>query len=288
MNSLSIIQKVFFVSLALLVFSCKEDFSIKPPAKLRLDFPKQEYIDWRSDARFSSQLSKHYQVNCLFNREKAIDVGDVVVVRQNVLKGKGDELGKKITSLGIPIAGKVLELVKGEKVLVEIDLGEEEIEISGVKKSKFNLLLSRNEVKKISQFEPFDIVEEVAMGNLHGDLMIHYKVITRDDSLSNLTKLVVSNVESHKFKSESIDKKPILNAERKMFGMFYEFEGDMATSFQFYVTDSLQHFIWGQVLMDFQALEKEGIPTDSETKSRIRDYIRKDLEVFIDRLNWRK
>ena len=288
MNRLSIIQKVFFISLAFIVFSCKDDFSIKPPAKLRLDFPKQEYVDWRSDAGFSSQLSKHYQVNSLFNREKSIDVGDIVAVLQNVLKGKGDELGKKITSLGIPIAGKVLELVKGEKVLLEIDLGEEEIEISGVKKSKFNLLLSKNEVKKISQFEPFDVVEEVSMVNLHGDLMIHYKAITQEDSLSNLTKLVVSNVESHKFKSESIDKNPIISTERKTFGMLYEFEGDMATSFQFYVTDSLQHFIWGQVLMDFQSLEKEGIPTDSDTKSRIRDYVRKDLEVFIDRLNWKK
>lgn len=70
--------------------------------------------------------------------------------------------------------------------------------------------------------------------------------------------------------------------------MLYEFEGDMATSFQFYATDSVGHFLWGQVLIDFQALQKEGMPSDGDTKSRIRAYLRKDLEVFIDRLNWRK
>lgn len=278
---------LFFLPLVFLI-SCKQDISIKPPSKLRLDFPNQEYSDWSSEAGYSSQLSKHYQVNCQFNREKSIEVGDVVAVMQNVLKGKADEIGKKINSLGIPIAGRVLEIVKGEKVLVEIDLGEEEVEISGVKKSKFNLLLSRNEVKKISQFEPFDIVEEVSMSFMHGDLMLHYKNITSNDSLSNLIKLVVSNVESHKFKSESIDKKPILKKENRIFGMFYEFEGDMATSFQFYATDSVGHFLWGQVLIDFQALQKEGMPSDGDTKSRIRAYLRKDLEVFIDRLNWRK
>jgi hypothetical protein len=268
--------------------SCKEEITIKPPAKLRLDFPENSSVEWRSEAGYFSELSSHYQVSCLFDRNAKLAIGDIVAVRKNVLKGKGDELGKKLTDLGIPVAGRVLKMVKGGKVLIEIDLGEEEIEISTVKKSKFNMLLQRNDVSKISQFEPFDIVEKVDFNSLHGDLMLHHIRLSLSDSLSLLTKLVVSNVESHKFKSDRIEKTKILNQQDNKFGMFYEFEGEMATNFQFYVTDSVNHFIWGQVLMDFESFKKEGIPTDADTKARIMTYIRRDLDKFIEKLNWPK
>ena len=283
-----LVSGTYLSGLLIMLLSCREDYSIKPPSKLRLDFPKQEYVDWRSQAGYTSQLSKNYQVACLFERNSLIQVGDIVTVRNNVLKGKGDELGKKLNTLGISISGRVVELVKGKKILIEIDLGEEEIEISGVKKNKFNLLLNSSDILKISQFEPFDIVEKVNFNNLNGELMLHHKRLSPTDSIHLLTKLVVSNVESHKFKSERIDKSPIANREKRMFGYFYELEGDMATNFQFYLTDSISQFVWGQVLMDFQAFHKEGIPKDADTKARIMDYIKKDLEVFIENFSWKK
>lgn len=287
MNRIRFPRLVLFILLIEIFYSCKEDVTIKPPSKLRLAFPKHEYTDWRSQAEYSSKISKGFQVACVFDRFQNIQIGDIVVVKEKVLNGKGDIIGKKILSLGIPIAGKVIEILKDGRVLVEIDLGEEEIEIYGAKKNKFNWLFTEKEVKKISQFEPFDIIEKVSLGSLHGDLMLHYKKITELDSLSLLTKLVISNVESHKFKADKIDKTPISLKENNVNGVFYEFQGDVATSFQFYLTDSSKNFIWGQVLMDFESFVKEGVPTDSDTKSRIMSYIKSDLDVFIENLKWK-
>lgn len=274
--------------ITVVIFSCRDDFSIKPPSKLRLDFPNQEYVNWTSEAEYTSEHSKHHLVTCTFNRNKLIEIGDWVMVQENILKKRNGTLEKKILSTGIPLKGIVREFIKGGKLMVEIDLGEEEIEIMGSKKSKFNLLLNRNEVQKISQYEPFDLVEKISMENIHANLMLHYKSLDYKDSLRNLIRLVVDNVESHKFKSESIEKMPILKSDRRVYGMLYELTGDMATPFQFYLTDSLGNFVYAQVLIDFQAFQKDKIPTDSETKARIIDYLRNDVNVFINRFYWRK
>ncbi|MBM3453785.1 MAG: hypothetical protein FJX80_01405 [Bacteroidetes bacterium] len=287
------IKSIFLKSISLtwfiaIIISCKEDFSIKPPAKLRLDFPKQEYVDWQSLARFTSKRCEHYLVSCQFDRNKLIEIGDVVAVQENILKKINGTIERKILSTGIPLAGIVRKFVKGGKIMVEIDLGEEELEIMGRKKSKFNLLLNRDEVQKISQYEPFDLVEKISMENIHADFMLHYKSLSPKDTLGKLIRGVVNNVESHKFKSESIEKIPIQKKDKSVYGMLYEFTGDMATPFQFYLTDSLGNFVYAQVLMDFQAFQKDKIPTDLYTKSRIMDYLKNDLLVFIDHFNWEK
>ena len=51
----------------------------------------------------------------------------------------------------------------------------------------------------------------------------------------------------HVIKADDILEQPYLNSEKKVYGMFYQVDGNAATNSQFYVTDSTKHFVIGSV-----------------------------------------
>ena len=51
----------------------------------------------------------------------------------------------------------------------------------------------------------------------------------------------------HTIKADFIEGDVYTNPENRTFGMFYEVEGDAASQAQFYVTDSVEHFITGSL-----------------------------------------
>ena len=100
--------------------------------------------------------------------------------------------------------------------------------------------------------------------------------------------MVNNNVESHKFKSDNIEKENKYDSTARRFSSKYRFKGDMATTFQFVTHDSISQLVWGQVLIDFNRFAEDGYPTDSDTKSRIMDRLEQDIDHFIYSLTWEK
>ncbi|MFT7396741.1 MAG: gliding motility-associated lipoprotein GldD, partial [Flavobacterium sp.] len=51
----------------------------------------------------------------------------------------------------------------------------------------------------------------------------------------------------HVIKADDILEQPYLNPSKKVYGMFYQVDGNAATNSQFYATDSTKHFVTGSV-----------------------------------------
>ncbi|MCP2026938.1 gliding motility-associated lipoprotein GldD [Flavobacterium sp. HSC-32F16] len=83
----------------------------------------------------------------------------------------------------------------------------------------------------------------------------------------------------HVIKADDILEQPYLNPEKKVYGMFYQVDGNAATNSQFYVTDSIKHFITGSVYFYAKPNFDSVMPAAS--------YIKNDMQRLMETLKWK-
>jgi len=83
----------------------------------------------------------------------------------------------------------------------------------------------------------------------------------------------------HVIKADDILEQPYLNPENKVYGMFYQVNGNAATNSQFYVTDSTKHFITGSVYFYAKPNFDSIMPAAS--------YIKNDMQRLMETLKWK-
>ena len=83
----------------------------------------------------------------------------------------------------------------------------------------------------------------------------------------------------HVIKADDILEQPYLNPEKKVFGMFYQVNGNAATNSQFYATDSTKHFITGSVYFYSKPNFDSVMPAAS--------YIKNDMQRLMETLKWK-
>ena len=76
-----------------------------------------------------------------------------------------------------------------------------------------------------------------------GTLHMSYKVVQNnlDEYINNSHDLAYKHIRV----AEGISEQIYQNHEKKVFGIVYDFEGNTATAIQFYLTDSVNHFVRG-------------------------------------------
>lgn len=112
---------------------------------------------------------------------------------------------------------------------------------------------------------------------MKGSIFITYKRID-----TNLNKLLIDAQKlsyEHVVKADNILEQPFINANDKVYGMFYEVKGDAASQAQFYVTDSTQHFVTGSLY--FYAKPNY----DSILPAAV--YLQKDIRKIMETLKWK-
>lgn len=83
----------------------------------------------------------------------------------------------------------------------------------------------------------------------------------------------------HVIKADDILEQPYLNSEKKVYGMFYQVDGNAATNSQFYVTDSTKHFVIGSVYFYAKPNFDSIMPAAS--------YIKNDMQRLMETLKWK-
>ena len=83
----------------------------------------------------------------------------------------------------------------------------------------------------------------------------------------------------HVIKADDILEQPYLNPEKKVYGMFYQVDGNAATNSQFYVTDSTKHFVIGSVYFYAKPNFDSIMPAAS--------YIKNDMQRLMETLKWK-
>lgn len=82
----------------------------------------------------------------------------------------------------------------------------------------------------------------------------------------------------HTIKATEIFEQPRIDSIHKVYGMFYMINGDAATQSQFYVTDSVQHFVTGSLYFNSKP------NFDSIYPAAV--YLRDDIRHIMETIHW--
>jgi len=105
--------------------------------------------------------------------------------------------------------------------------------------------------------------------------LTYYQV---DDNLESLLYDAQKLTYDHTIKATNIMEQPRVDPVNKVYGMFYMINGDAATPSQFYVTDSVKHFITGSVYF------KTKPNFDSIYPAAM--YLRDDIRHLMETIQW--
>ena len=108
---------------------------------------------------------------------------------------------------------------------------------------------------------------------------IHLTYFDINDNLASLTELSREMAYKHTHKAEAIDEKLWTDESAGVYGMLYDLKGNTASAVQFFVTDSIRHYLRGSLYFTAQPNEDSLMPVIS--------FIRADIIHLIETLNWR-
>jgi len=83
----------------------------------------------------------------------------------------------------------------------------------------------------------------------------------------------------HTIKADAIDEKIWENDKEKVYGILYDIQVNTASSIQFYLTDSVKHFLRGALYFNTKP--------NKDSLSPSIQFIRKDIDKMIETLKWK-
>ena len=114
--------------------------------------------------------------------------------------------------------------------------------------------------------------------SMKGSIFMTYKNV--DGNIESLLSDAQKLSYEHVVKADNIIEQPFVNEKSGVFGMYYEVQGDAASQAQFYVTDSVKHFVTGSLY--FYAKPNY----DSIYPAAV--YLQKDIRKIMESLRWKK
>ncbi len=110
-------------------------------------------------------------------------------------------------------------------------------------------------------------------------IYLTYKDVKNDlDSL--LDQSYDINVKYHVAKADAIKEKVFSNNQNKVYGVLYDLKGNTASAVEFYVTDSISHYLRGSL---YFAAEP-----NADSLAPVIDFFRADIIHMIETLKWKK
>ncbi|UTW64652.1 gliding motility lipoprotein GldD [bacterium SCSIO 12741] len=82
----------------------------------------------------------------------------------------------------------------------------------------------------------------------------------------------------HTVRADAIEEQFFQNPEKRVYGLIYNFEGNTATNFQFFLTDSTDHFLSGSMYFN--------VAPNSDSLEPVSAYIKEDLRRLIESFSW--
>lgn len=113
-------------------------------------------------------------------------------------------------------------------------------------------------------------------GDLKGTIFITYQPVRNnlDSLLTDAQKLPLQ----HTIKADAIEGSVYTNDYNRTYGMFYQVSGDAASQAQFYLTDSINHFLTGSVYFEAQPNFDSILPAAA--------YLKKDIRHLMETVEW--
>jgi len=109
-------------------------------------------------------------------------------------------------------------------------------------------------------------------------VFISYKEIGKNKFDSLLNDAFTLSYKQHSYKASSIEPVPF-RTPNNIEGVYFTLTGNTATANQFFVTDSVKHFLRGALYFDATPNE--------DSLSIVNDFLKKDLQHLINTLKWK-
>jgi gliding motility-associated lipoprotein GldD len=87
------------------------------------------------------------------------------------------------------------------------------------------------------------------------------------------------NVKYHVAKADAINEQVFSNPENKVYGILYDLKGNTASAVEFYVTDSLSHYLRGSLYFASEP--------NADSLAPVIDFFREDILHLIETLKWK-
>lgn len=117
--------------------------------------------------------------------------------------------------------------------------------------------------------------------DLKGTIYLTYKPINNSkERLLRLLKDAQGFTQEHTQKADAISEQVFESDEKKVYGMFYEVGGNAASQSQFYVTDSLNHFLTGSLYFYAKPNYDSILPA--------ANYLQKDIQHIMETVKWKQ
>ena len=116
----------------------------------------------------------------------------------------------------------------------------------------------------------------IQLGPLNGTIYFRHWDMTQ--SLAYYVNNANDEIDRHKGKARSVEDNRIIRDQDDVYGTLFHLKGDVATPFQFYLTDSTDHFVYGEVLFN-------SAPNYDSLKPSL-DYLRQDLDQLLETFKW--
>lgn len=86
------------------------------------------------------------------------------------------------------------------------------------------------------------------------------------------------NVKNHISRADAINEKMFINDDEKVYGVLYDLKGNTATAVQFFVTDSVKHFLRGSLYFFTEP--------NPDSLAPLNEFFREDIIHLIETLQW--
>ena len=117
----------------------------------------------------------------------------------------------------------------------------------------------------------------IDMPSLNGRIYMSYKNI--DGNLNDYIEDSRAFVYKHTIKADLINEMPVYDNDRRVYGILYDIKGNTASNIQFFLTDSIRHFLRGALYFDAQP--------DKDSLSPVINFVREDIIHLINTLQWK-
>lgn len=128
----------------------------------------------------------------------------------------------------------------------------------------------------VDHAEPYWI--DVVYPMLNARIHCSYKPIG-EVGLRHLTDDAVRFVFDHAIRADAIPEQGFTNPEQKVYGVYYDLEGNTASPAQFFLTDSTHHFFRG-------ALYYNCIP-NADSLAPVNEIMRRDIHRIVETFRWK-
>jgi len=120
----------------------------------------------------------------------------------------------------------------------------------------------------------------IKYSKLKGTIYLTYKKIGKKDDLNTYLRDAQNFTQEHTKKADEIVEQVFEDTERNVYGMFYEVGGNAASQSQFYVTDSVNHFLIGSLYFYAKPNFDSILPA--------ANYLKKDIKRIMETIKWKE